>query len=52
MTTFVLGGIWNIVIRLYIFLKKDNLKPDYSGECLNSTDEGEKEDNDTFSSNL
>ena len=25
---------------------------DYSGECLNSTNESKKEDNDTFSSNL
>ena len=52
MTTSVLCSIGTTVIQLRLFLKRGTLKPDYFGECLNSTDESEKDVHDTFSLNM
>ena len=52
MTASVLYGIWTIVIQLLLSLKRGTLKPDCSGECLNSTDESKKDVTDTFNSKM
>ena len=52
MTASVFYGIWTIVIQLLLSLKRGTLKPDCSGECLNSNDENKKDVTDTFSSKM